>query len=282
MSSRGCSTSKQLEELADAGEIDTVLCMFTDLQGRFMGKRVAPALLPRGGPGRGGAARLPLPARDRHGDGAAPRLRVRELGDGLRRLPDGPGHVDAAAGARGSRRPPWSSATSPTRTRASRSRSRLGRSSSGRSQRAADAGLHGQDGIGARVLPVQGLVRRGGGARATATSGRQLHLHHGLPHAADHQGRVDHPPDPQRHARRGHPGRVLEGRVRQGPARDQHHVLRRADERRLPRALQARREGDLRAERRRRHVHGEVDDGRGRLVVPHALERVERRRRRSR
>jgi glutamine synthetase len=33
---------KQLEELASAGEIDTVLCMFTDLQGRFMGKRVLP------------------------------------------------------------------------------------------------------------------------------------------------------------------------------------------------------------------------------------------------
>jgi len=31
-----------LEELTDAGEIDTVLCMFTDLQGRFMGKRVLP------------------------------------------------------------------------------------------------------------------------------------------------------------------------------------------------------------------------------------------------
>jgi glutamine synthetase len=33
---------KTLEELANAGEIDTVLCMFTDLQGRFMGKRVLP------------------------------------------------------------------------------------------------------------------------------------------------------------------------------------------------------------------------------------------------
>jgi glutamine synthetase len=38
----GNLTAKQLEELADAGEIDTVLCMFTDLQGRFMGKRVLP------------------------------------------------------------------------------------------------------------------------------------------------------------------------------------------------------------------------------------------------
>jgi glutamine synthetase len=34
--------AKQLEELANAGEVDTVLCMFTDLQGRFMGKRVVP------------------------------------------------------------------------------------------------------------------------------------------------------------------------------------------------------------------------------------------------
>ena len=34
------------------------------------------------------------------------------------------------------------------------------------------AGLHGDDRVGARVLPVQGLVRRGRGARATATSRR--------------------------------------------------------------------------------------------------------------
>ncbi|MGH3924338.1 MAG: glutamine synthetase, partial [Pseudonocardiaceae bacterium] len=32
----------QLEKLAHDGEIDTVLCMFTDLQGRFMGKRIVP------------------------------------------------------------------------------------------------------------------------------------------------------------------------------------------------------------------------------------------------
>jgi glutamine synthetase len=34
--------AKTLEELSNAGEIDTVLCMFTDLQGRYMGKRVVP------------------------------------------------------------------------------------------------------------------------------------------------------------------------------------------------------------------------------------------------
>lgn len=38
----GMLTVKELEELADGGEIDTVLCMFTDFQGRFMGKRILP------------------------------------------------------------------------------------------------------------------------------------------------------------------------------------------------------------------------------------------------
>ncbi|HEY7401512.1 MAG TPA: glutamine synthetase family protein [Actinomycetota bacterium] len=33
---------KTLEEMASSGEIDTVLCMFTDMQGRFMGKRIVP------------------------------------------------------------------------------------------------------------------------------------------------------------------------------------------------------------------------------------------------
>jgi glutamine synthetase len=42
MMQRGLIDPKQLEELADSGEVDTVLCMFTDLQGRFMGKRVLP------------------------------------------------------------------------------------------------------------------------------------------------------------------------------------------------------------------------------------------------
>ncbi len=39
---QGKITVKELEELADSGEVDTVLCMFTDLQGRFMGKRILP------------------------------------------------------------------------------------------------------------------------------------------------------------------------------------------------------------------------------------------------
>ena len=42
MGPSGLIDAKELEALAKAGEIDTVLCMFTDLQGRFMGKRVLP------------------------------------------------------------------------------------------------------------------------------------------------------------------------------------------------------------------------------------------------
>ena len=42
MEVQGMLTKAQLQALAHAGEIDTVLCMFTDMQGRFMGKRVLP------------------------------------------------------------------------------------------------------------------------------------------------------------------------------------------------------------------------------------------------
>ena len=42
MERQGMLTTEELEVLAQSGEIDTVLCMFTDLQGRFMGKRVLP------------------------------------------------------------------------------------------------------------------------------------------------------------------------------------------------------------------------------------------------
>jgi glutamine synthetase len=42
MMQRGMLDARALKAHAEAGEIDTVLCMFTDLQGRFMGKRVMP------------------------------------------------------------------------------------------------------------------------------------------------------------------------------------------------------------------------------------------------
>jgi glutamine synthetase len=42
MQTQGMLTVDALAERSHAGDIDTVLCMFTDLQGRFMGKRILP------------------------------------------------------------------------------------------------------------------------------------------------------------------------------------------------------------------------------------------------
>jgi glutamine synthetase len=42
MQTQGLLSVEELTELAHTGQVDTVLCMFTDLQGRFMGKRVLP------------------------------------------------------------------------------------------------------------------------------------------------------------------------------------------------------------------------------------------------
>src|SRR3954453_17358213 len=44
MQTQGMLSVEELAELAHTGQIDTVLCQFTDLQGRFMGKRVLPDL----------------------------------------------------------------------------------------------------------------------------------------------------------------------------------------------------------------------------------------------
>src|SRR5437879_13294828 len=42
MQRQGMLTIEELQELSRNNRIDTVLCMFTDLQGRYMGKRVLP------------------------------------------------------------------------------------------------------------------------------------------------------------------------------------------------------------------------------------------------
>ncbi len=275
---QGMLDVEQLEDLAAAGAVDTVLCMFTDLQGRFMGKRVVPHFFLEEILGAEGLhACLYLLAIDMEME-PLPGYEYAswETGYGdFRMVPD----------MSTLRWCPWLEKTvmvicdiadeetgEPVEVAPRQILKR-------QIERAAATRLHDQDRVGAGVLSVPRRLRRDGRPRLPRPAA-QLHVHHGLPHAADDQGRVGHPADPQLHARRGDPDRVLEGRVRQGPARDQHHVLRRARHLRLPRALQARREGDLRGQRRRRHVHGEMDDGRGRLVVSHALQRVERRRHR--
>ena len=105
-------------------------------------------------------------------------------------------------------------------------------------------------------------------------------LHDRLPHAADDEGRAGHPQDPQRHAGRRHPGGVLQGRDGVRPARDQHHLCRSPRGGRQPLHLQARLPRDRRRRRHGHHLHGEVVDGAGRLVLPHPLEPLERRRQR--
>ena len=107
MEATGMLDATELEARANAGEIDTVLCMFTDLQGRFMGKRVMPDFFLHEILGEEGLhACLYLLAIDMEME-PLPRLRVRELGDRLRRLPHGARHVHVALVSRGSRRRRW-------------------------------------------------------------------------------------------------------------------------------------------------------------------------------
>ena len=72
----------------------------------------------------------------------------------------------------------------------------------------------------------------------------------------------------------GVPGRVLQGRGRQGPARDQPALRRGRRDGRPQHHLQERRQGDRRPARPVAHLHGQVRHGRGRLVLPHPLQPV--------
>ena len=100
---------------------------------------------------------------------------------------------------------------------------------------------------------------------------RLLAARHGAGRAAD-------PADPQLDDGRRDEGRELEGRVQLRPARDQLPLRRRARDRRRPRDLQERRQGDRRAGGLLDHLHGEVRRARGQLV-PHPLLARRRRRR---
>ena len=206
------------DEIAD-GAIDTVLVVFPDLQGRLVGKRVTGhfwAEQMQGGHERDACNYLlavdvdmnPLSGyqfanwEQGYGDFAVPP----DLST-LRRIP-------------WLERPRSCCATSSTRRPASRSRCRPAGSSNARSSAPPTLGYTVMFGVGARVLPVPRVDRRGGGEglRGLTPHSQVIEDYHILQTTRDeYLIRAD----PQRHGRRGRAGRVLEGRGRPGPARDQ-------------------------------------------------------------
>ena len=87
---------------------------------------------------------------------------------------------------------------------------------------------------------------------------RDRGLRRGLPRPLGHLRRGRDPRDPQRRRRLGHPGRVQQGRVGPGPARDQPALRRGPRDGRPPRGLQAGREGDRQRAGLLAHLHGQV------------------------
>ena len=81
--------------VARQGEIETVVAGFTDHYGRLMGKRFDAEMFVDDVAKRR-QPRLRLSPHGRHGDGAGPRLPLRQLGARLRRRPPGAGPGDAA------------------------------------------------------------------------------------------------------------------------------------------------------------------------------------------
>ena len=239
-------------------------------------------LLPRARARPTGDRGVQLPARGRRRHDAAARLRVRELGAGLRRLRAAvPDLDDAAPASRGSRRPRSCSATCSTRStrRAGRGRRPAG-SCSARSSGPRALGYTVKCGVGARVLPVPRLATRRPRRRATRTSRRtrsSIEDYHILQTTRDEYL--------IREIRNGMDGAGIPVEFSKGEAgKGQHEInlvlRRRARDGRPPR--RSTRTAPRRSPGSARplaHVHGEVLDGRGRLVVPHPLEPVGRRRR---
>ena len=142
--------------------------------------------------------------------------------------------------------------------------------------------LHGEDRIGAGVLPVQGLVRRhrrAGGYRDARGRARPYIMDYHMLQTTKDEWIIRQIRNDMRGA--GIPVEFSKGEFGKGQheinitysdasSNADHHALYKHGVKEI-----------ARAERRRGHLHGEVDDGRGGVVVPPALERLERRRRTS-
>ena len=116
------------------------------------------------------------------------------------------------------------------------------------------------------------IVFNGTYAAAQAAGYRDLvpanSLQRGLLHPGHRPDRAAAAPAAQRDGRCRAPGRVGQGRVQPGPARDGLPLRRRGDHLRQPLDLQDRGQGDRRRGRHEHHVHGQAERPGGQLL-PH-------------
>ena len=217
---------------------------------------------------------MQLPAGARDGDGSGAGLRDRELGARLRRLRPAARHGVAAAHplARGDSARPLRRALARRLSGwpvAAASLESAGRACTG-------DGVRADVRVGARVLPLQGELRRGareGLPRPDAVGA----VHPRLQHPRVRLRRAVPARGAQLDGRRRHARRVVEGRGVARPARDQLPLRRRDQDRGRPRGLQDRPEGAREPARHVGDVHGEARPHVGRLVVSHPLVALERR-----
>ncbi len=251
----GLLSRRDLERLAERGEVDTVLVVFPDLYGRFMGKRVPAAFfLEQVAEGGMHACNYLLTVdmemevvpgydfanwRQGYGDFHC----VPDLGT-LRRL----SWLDRSALVICDLEVNHEPVTVAPRSILKQS---------ARARREGRLPRHGR--LGARVLHLQGDLRLG--ARQALRGARDLRLvPGGLPHAPGHQGRgLQRRAAPAPRGER-HPRRVEQGGVGAGAARAQHSLRRGAGDGRPPLHLQAGGEGDRHPGGRGGDLHGEVEE----------------------
>ncbi len=251
----GLLSQAELERLVAAGDIDTVIVAFTDMQGRLTGKRVAARLFVEDVAAHGAECCNYLLAVDvdmNTVDGYA--MSSWETGYGdmvmtpdfstLRLLPWLPGTALVMADLSWARRQARSlPAPRSILQRAARPARRPGPGGLRRHR----TGVHGVR----RHLPrrVGGRVPRPDPGHRLQRRLRDARLDPDGAAAARH---------PARHGRRGHVLRGRQGGVQLRPAGDRVPLRRRAGHLRQPHHLQERRQGDRRPARQEPDVHGEI------------------------
>ena len=180
---RGMLEATELERLIADDEIDTVLVVFPDHQGRLVGKRVTGHFFrDHVLAGRDRGVQLPPRGRRRH-DACSPATSSPTGTRATATSCAGPTSRRCAR-SRGSRRPRSCSATSSTSTTVRPVEVSPRRILQRQLERAADRRLHGQVRLRARVLPVPRLLRGGAGEGVRRPRVPRL-VHRGLPHPPD-------------------------------------------------------------------------------------------------